>query len=334
MKEVLPKIYLSGSFSLKKGKEEEWIRRTGTQYKCYSYAFVGEDAFFYCEQLKDMLDVDIRMDVGIMIDSGAFSFHRFMHKQKMTKSGKELRIELVDKLRDETIEKYVEFIKRRGNEFDFYVNFDIVKDAKIVYRMQKKLEKMGIKPMPMIHGDSGIEWLERYLEEGYNYIGIGSSGGTATVRRKWKGNTYYMDSCFNLIDKYSVRGRKIKVHGFGRTSMAMMFGWPFYSVDSSTWAKAGAFGAILIPSDKGLKSFSVSLRRGHRSQSKTSHMLEGVTRKHVIDFIESRGFSYKLMTESKYERDTWNGWVTAHLHEWKEPFLERSGVHRRYDVLL
>src|SRR5574337_698161 len=40
---------------------------------------------------------------------------------------------------------------------------------------------------------------------------------------------------------------KLKVHGFGLTSLPLMKRYPWFSVDSSTWVQWSANGMILIP---------------------------------------------------------------------------------------
>lgn len=328
MKEELPRVYLSGSFSMKPEQEKEWLVVTGCKYKCYSYAFVAEDAFMYSKPMNEMMEMGIEKGVGIMMDSGAYSFHQFTHKKKHTKKSKS-RYQLVDDLREKTVKHYVQFIKDNEGRFDFYVNFDYVKDAEKVYAMQKRIERMGIRPMPMFHGDATIDWLERYLEEGYDYIGLGS---LKKARSTWRGHQQFYDEVFDLISKYEVRGRQIKTHGFARTSMAMMFNWPWYSVDSSTWARAGGMGLIIIPSNKGIKTFHASNRAV--SSGKSTHMLEGVSRKHIEQFVGERGFDLGKLRESKHQRDLFNGYIFSRILEWKKPYLERAGEKTKWASLL
>jgi len=308
-------------------KQKEWLEKTGCQYQCFSFAFVGEKAFYYSVGMRDMMDLAIQKGVGIMMDSGAFSFHKFMKKKPTKSSG--TRYHLVEDLREKTIQDYVEFIKTRGKQFDFYVNFDYTKDIQKVYEVQKKLEKMGINPMPIFHGDGKLDGLERYLDEGYNYIGTGSM---ANPRPLWTEKALYYDSIFNLIQKYETRGRKIKVHGFGITYPAAMWTWPWYSVDSTTWCMNGAMGRILIPTIRGLRAFHCSEREADLRQA--TNMLEPSAIKSVTDFVESKGFNFADLRKYKQQRDIFNGWVFSHLNEWKDRWTEHRGTRVKWQHVI
>ena len=53
----------------------------------------------------------------------------------------------------------------------------------------------------------------------------------------------------NLFLKY-VLNSKIKIHGFGITSLELLLRYPWYSVDSSTWKRKGIYGCIIVPKFK------------------------------------------------------------------------------------
>lgn len=314
---------------MKPHHEQEWLKVTDCHYKCWSHAFIEQGGLHYMKSMEDMMNMDIEHGVGIMMDSGAFSFHQ-MTKKKKTKSGKTSYQKVDDKtLLDETVRRYVKFIQRRGEEFDFFVNFDYVKDSKTVWDMQKRLEKMGIRPMPMYHGDSSIEWFRRYLEEGYDYIGLGS---LKQPRSSWRAAQQFIDDVFNEIEKFEVRGRKIWMHGFGRTSYALMWGWPWGSVDSSTWARVGGHGRILIPTSKKITMIHVS-NRGTTSGHGT-HGLEKTSLKHIEKFVEARGFDLGKLRESKHQRDLFNGFIFSHINDFKQAYLERRGEKTKWETLL
>src|SRR5262249_39784003 len=65
-----------------------------------------------------------------------------------------------------------------------------------------------------------------------------------SVRRNNKNTRRYFDKCFNVAAKHGVL-----LHGLAVTSLSLMFGYPWYSVDSATWAKVAAYGCILCTSD-------------------------------------------------------------------------------------
>jgi hypothetical protein len=77
----------------------------------------------------------------------------------------------------------------------------------------------------------------------YDYFAI---GGAALLARNERVAMY--DRIFSIIcpkenDYYPIR----KVHGFGMTSIKLMFQYPWYSVDSTSWVLTSRMGAIFIP---------------------------------------------------------------------------------------
>jgi hypothetical protein len=43
---------------------------------------------------------------------------------------------------------------------------------------------------------------------------------------------------------------KVKIHGFGLTSIPLLVRYPWYSVDSTSWVMTGRFGAVFVPKKK------------------------------------------------------------------------------------
>lgn len=99
----------------------------------------------------------------------------------------------------------------------------------------------GLDPLPVFHYGEDFRFLERMLDFGCKYIGIGGLVGIPSPnRRAW------LDRLFlRLTDD---KGMPIvKTHGFGMTSVPLIFRYPWYSVDSTTWIKITANGAVYLP---------------------------------------------------------------------------------------
>lgn len=152
------------------------------------------------------------------------------------------------------LEGYAAFVKKYHYGIDLCANVDVLpfkssgippkgKDSHTLsYRNLKLLEEMGITPVPVVHLFADINvWLRRYVEEGYPVIGLGGLVGSAMTEncRKW------VDRCFNFVcpDGKPV----VKLHGFGISAHEYILRYPWYSVDSTTWTKLGAFGYIIVP---------------------------------------------------------------------------------------
>ncbi len=142
------------------------------------------------------------------------------------------------------MDDYAAFIKEHQVAIDLYANVDVIPDPELTYRNQKYLEKKHhLSPVPVVHYPTDVRWLERYIDEGYELIGLGG-----LVRKDVKlSKSLWLDRCFRLICDNTKHLPIVKIHGFGVTNYPMLIRYPWWSVDSVTWAKVGGFGGILVP---------------------------------------------------------------------------------------
>jgi len=99
------------------------------------------------------------------------------------------------------------------------------------------------KVIPVFHCGEPVRFLKRMLDSGVGYIGLGGMvGNTRQSNRRW----------LNSLRTILIQGGRpvVKIHGFGLTSVKMIRMFPWYSVDSSTWARTSAYGQIYIPVTK------------------------------------------------------------------------------------
>lgn len=124
------------------------------------------------------------------------------------------------------ISNYMLFLKKYQN-YRFAFNFDLIgANPKHSYNNLKRLEAQKLERiLPVFHLGEKYEWLKRYIDEGYNYIGLGGVAG-ATGKREMEILEKYLNKCFSLGKKYG-----IMFHGLGMTSR-LASDYPFFSVDS------------------------------------------------------------------------------------------------------
>lgn len=141
-------------------------------------------------------------NLSLFIDSGAFS--------AMSQGEK------ID------ISKYIKFIKRYEKYIDIYANLDVIGDAEKTLQNQKTMEKAGLRPLPCYHFKEDIKYFEYYLSN-YDYIAL---GGMVGIRREIL--SIWLDNLFGnyICDKEGMP--KVKVHGFGMTSLKLMIRYPWY----------------------------------------------------------------------------------------------------------
>lgn len=140
------------------------------------------------------------------------------------------------------IDEYIAFIKRNMDIIEVYANLDVIGSPEGTLENQKYMEKHGLRPLPVFHHNEPEKFLHYYLDK-YDYLAL---GGLAKAVRKgaiirwldYVWSTYLVDT----------KGKpKIRVHGFGQTSIDYIMRYPWYSIDSTSWLLPGVYGKIFVP---------------------------------------------------------------------------------------
>ena len=143
----------------------------------------------------------------------------------------------------EYVDAYANFVKANAEAIDLYANVDVIPNPELTWRNQQYLEQKGLDPVPVIHYKTDMKWIRHYLGRPHKLIALGGLVGSTDqpACRRW------LDDCFTIICDQPDRTPLVRVHGFGVATVDLMFKYPFYSVDSSTWVQVGGFGGIFMP---------------------------------------------------------------------------------------
>lgn len=166
---------------------------------------------YYMKHEQIIADL-VAQDVDLFIDSGAFSANSL---------GKPI-----------DIDSYCDFIKRTG--VSNYVCLDVIRNAEETDRNLKYMESVGLKPFPVFHKSSPIEWLETYLRD-YDKIALGGAVSSGDL-------IPWLDGVWRTILKIKPT---MNVHGFGITSPEVMLRYPWTSCDSSSFKAGKRFGRLV-----------------------------------------------------------------------------------------
>lgn len=149
------------------------------------------------------------------------------------------------------IEEYCRFCRENSDIIEVASVLDAVGDPLKTWQNQQQMEALGVPALPCFHYGEDERYLEHYVSK-YEYITL---GGMVPISNrdlfKW------LD---HLWEKYlcDPSGRaRLRVHGFGMTSVPLMKRYPWYSVDSSSWVQIGSVGSIMHP-DYGVIAISSS----------------------------------------------------------------------------
>ena len=144
------------------------------------------------------------------------------------------------------MEKYCGYIKENSDiirvEGDMVMAsvLDSIGDDLGTFQNQKRMEDLGVRPLPCFHYGEDPRYLEYYIAN-YSYITIGGM-----VAQSTKSLTIWLD---DIWEKYMIDGAghpKTKVHAFGVTTPYLMRRYPWFSVDSSTWVQWASNGTVMI----------------------------------------------------------------------------------------
>jgi len=231
----------------------------------------------------------IRYDkVKVFLDSGAFS--------DFTKGKKT------------NIDAYAKYVQENQDIIEHASVLDGIGDPQETYNNQKYLESKGLNVLPCYHFGEDERWLEYYIDN-YDYITIGGMVPISTPQ--------LLNWLDRIWDKYLTdeEGRPVvKVHGFGLTTYKLMFRYPWYSVDSSTWVQTARAGSIFMPTLK--RTIAVSDRSPAR-KIQGAH-IDSITEKErnaLIKQIEKEGYNIDRLRTMYQARWAYCCWAFSHLGE-------------------
>jgi hypothetical protein len=242
-----------------------------------SYHYVGKQKF-----------VDaMRMDgMKVFIDSGAFSAFTLG-----------IRI---------SIKEYCEYIQRNADIIRIEDGVQIasvldgIGDPLQTYRNQLEMEARGVKPLPCFHAGEDERYLEYYVKN-YEYITLGGMVGSSS-----KQLMVWLD---RIWDRYLVDGSgcpRLKVHGFGITSIPIMENYPWASCDSSSWIQSAAFGGITTPYWGSVQVSEKSPSRHDKGQHAST--LTQREQDVLFQHLEEQGFTYARLSSVYESRAAYNLW--------------------------
>lgn len=282
------KLYLAGLYTsnfdlngrlFSRLTEHEKKHREGVQYLLESYHYIHKQSYVK----------KIRKDgKKVFLDSGAFS--------AFTKGVK------VD------IKAYCRYVQENIDIIDVASVLDSIGDPQGTYENQCTMERLGVRPLPCFHYGEDERYLEYYIKN-YEYITLGGMVPISTPQLK-----YWLD---RLWEKYLTDGSgrpRLKVHGFGLTTLTLMERYPWYSVDSSSWVQIAANGNVLLP-NYGMVSVSES-SPARKQFNRHFDNIPDDQQAAVARMLEAPGFEVERLRKEYISRWTFNCWAFTEINKW------------------
>lgn len=137
---------------------------------------------------------------------------------------------------------YADWLARWGHLFTCAATLDVIGDPVGSFKQTEQLRKMvdpRLEIVPVFHSNDpgGLAWLQRYIDAGYTYIGISPTGaiyGNPKLMKAW------LTQCFRAKPPH------VRYHGFGVTGWDTLKSFPWYSVDSSSWASGFRYATLSL----------------------------------------------------------------------------------------
>lgn len=286
-------LYNAGIFSSNFGRygniygklnHVEQLMRTSNPYHLESYYYVSKE-----QSAKQIRNEGVK----VFLDSGAYS--AFSRGAKID------------------IAEYCDYCNRNADIIEYASVLDII-DAKNkteavkgTFNNLKEMERRGVKALPCYHQGEPEEVLEYYIAN-YDFITLGGLVGGGSV----KSMIIWLDRIWHKYLTNDDGTPKLKVHGFGITSLPIMMRYPWYSVDSSTWVQWAANGMIMMP-EKYPGQINISNRSSFR-KVKGQHYanLAPIETEAVRQEIIRLGGDPDRLTDLYYVRWAWNTFAFPH----------------------
>ncbi len=203
------------------------------------------------------------------------------------------------------IDEYIAFIKEHQHYLDVYCNLDVIGDAEASLKNLLYMEERGLHPLPVHHYGESEKYLKYYLSR-YEYIALGGMVNREGIDR-------WLDPIFQKYICDSSGMPKVKVHGFGLTSLPLLLRYPWYSVDSTSWVMTGRFGSVFVPRKRAGKY--IYDEQAHKVVvSEKSDVGDGkhlcnyskMERDVILAYFAEHGFTEKQLGEDYMARDRLN----------------------------
>lgn len=302
------RVYLAGWQASRGPREATVTKRAGVKHRCYTFANLFKIAGFpyYIKGFEGSYQASLAAGVGILMDSGVVSYRGYLKTQ-------ERRGKSIAKLptSDEFLQLYAGYCKRNKKDWDDFLTVDMEPEAASTLVWHEKIEALGLRPMPVFHGDTDAAWLKKYADKGYKYIGLGGSYLHRSSRPREM--RFYLDSAFNIGAKYG-----LEFHGLGMTTPWVMMEYPFRSCDSSWWSRSAGYGSIMRFDTvrERMSIMHVSSQVCGRVDGKVGLLKQNtVAMRRLADELKEEGFDLAVLREDFTERHVYNAIAMMKLGE-------------------
>lgn len=238
--------------------------------------------------------------VAIMMDSGVFSYRT--HKAYLIRTGKPIDQLPTD---EDYVKLYVKWCRQFHEQWAFYVTIDFAADCKANYERQLMLEKKGIRPLPVYHGDDSLDYIKKYADLGYTYMCVGA---TSSMRRTVTARRRYLDAVFSIGAKIGMQ-----FHGLAVTAPWAVIEFPWKSVDSSAWSRAAGYGCLLHFNPETGRMATIRISTRGAKSGPVVLPTKGRYAEKLTEWLAAEGYDIKELQTDHIARHEYNAFTMQKL---------------------
>jgi hypothetical protein len=214
----------------------------------------------------------------------------------------------------------------------------VEESAKLSHANTTFMRKQGLQPIPVYHYREDIRWLDRMVDEGYDYIGLSSDKRMpGPAREQWPG------TCFAHLCGSSPYP-SVRLHGFGDASFTMLRKYPWFSVDSLSYVVTASNGSVWVPrpldGEPGTADFSRTpatvyvsaggeagkTARAATTQGNDFRTFGARDREHVLRWCDQLGVRFEALAEHHVPRTLSNAlFLQRYVAAYQRPQLKSKG---------
>jgi hypothetical protein len=139
-----------------------------------------------------------------------------------------------------SVRELTDWSLEHGSSLAWSASLDVIGDQDATWRNYRAMRSAGVDAVPTIHFPSEPTALDRYAEDGVDYVGLGGMVGHRTMPDK------LMRWCVQVFRYARDRHPGMRFHGWGMTNQKIFTALPWYSVDSSTPGQVYRYGKVSI----------------------------------------------------------------------------------------
>jgi len=245
-----------------------------------------------------------------LIDSGAYSVKGAEEKERKT-------------LKHVTVSDYCRWLDELLSSdskpyISGYITLDKIGSPDTTWKNYLEMVQSGFSPIPIYHAAAPMEYLERYVE---NELPKNPEGPTLCYGLpRGESHKVHMVKIGKFWNRLCVLDpqRRIKVHALGSMRQEYMFGFPWYSMDATSWRFPARYGKVIVPrresDDLGWPGAKVARSQWRYDQKPRSLAVDGtgwakigqLGRAEIVRYLRQKGYTLEEVREDRRKLDAVN----------------------------